>query len=214
MLFFQLLISFSLIYFPLIKSSNLLAKSKISNVAFEKDLKDAAFDNKDIEISFKSLSYHEIIKYYEFQIENYAKQLVKHKIAKNLSEGIEFAKKEIGEDVSKFYKEDNQHLYSISIENSKIGFIEFYEEASFSPNLAWLDYIYIDEPYRNNGYAKKALNKMEEELKSLGIKKVGLNVFNENKTALNLYKNLGYSISKSYENEAGEIRNVLMEKKL
>lgn len=214
MLVFQLLLSFSLVYFPVINSSNFLVNPIITNVANKKDVNNASFDNKDIEISFKPLNYEEIKIYYEFQIENYAKQLLKHKIAKDLFEAIELAKNEIGEDVSRFQKSEKQHLYSICIDHGKIGYIEFYEEASFFPDIAWVDNIYIDEPYRNQGYAKKALLKMEEKLKSLGINKVGLNVFNDNNVALDLYKNLDYIISESYENDSGEIRNVKMEKKL
>ncbi|MFA6410158.1 MAG: GNAT family N-acetyltransferase [Candidatus Buchananbacteria bacterium] len=50
----------------------------------------------------------------------------------------------------------------------------------------------IDKPYQGKGYGKKTLEFVSQETKKLGIKKLRLEVFLENKRAINLYKKAGF----------------------
>ena len=55
--------------------------------------------------------------------------------------------------------------------------------------------IRIDEKYRGKGYGKRTLNKLEEFLREMGARYIGLNVWADNKIAFELYKKMGYTIS-------------------
>lgn len=65
--------------------------------------------------------------------------------------------------------------------------------------------IVIDKPFQGKGYGRQAMKLIEKEAKRLGIKKLMLEVFSQNKRAVNLYKKVGYK-------ETGKM--IAMEKKL
>lgn len=53
-------------------------------------------------------------------------------------------------------------------------------------------HILINEESRKKGYATYVLQELEEDMKSLGITSMGLNVFGTNPNARKLYEKLGY----------------------
>jgi len=52
--------------------------------------------------------------------------------------------------------------------------------------------IEIDADYRRQGFATQALNDADEFARSLGMKSIGLHVFQQNRAAQILYTSLGY----------------------
>ena len=52
--------------------------------------------------------------------------------------------------------------------------------------------IEIDEPHRGKGYGRRALERLEEFVKPLGVTRIGLNVFADNDVAIGLYQKQGY----------------------
>ncbi len=57
---------------------------------------------------------------------------------------------------------------------------------------AFIFAIDIDEPQRGKGYGTQTLAALEAELKALGVRRIGLNVFNDNVVAKHLYERQGY----------------------
>ncbi|MBA3945586.1 MAG: GNAT family N-acetyltransferase [Herpetosiphonaceae bacterium] len=55
----------------------------------------------------------------------------------------------------------------------------------------------IDEAQRGKGYGKQTLDALEAELKSLGVTRIGLNVFSDNVVATHLYQKQGYRTTNS-----------------
>ena len=56
----------------------------------------------------------------------------------------------------------------------------------------WIEWIWVDPQHRRKGYATQALHRLEEEARSLGADRLGLNVWMDNPGAIALYSGLGY----------------------
>jgi len=165
-------------------------------------------------INFIPVNGREKNKFCENFVPFYARMMLENEIFYNYDKAYENSK----EQMDKFFLDeklqDKQRLYNIYTDDTKIGFIWFSEKALHDHKIAWLCWITIDEEYRNKGYAKEAILKIENELKQLGIKKVGLNVYKKNEQAFKLYKKLGYEIKQMRKNHLDEIVNYIMEKNI
>ncbi|NGX63378.1 MAG: putative N-acetyltransferase YycN [Candidatus Anoxychlamydiales bacterium] len=165
-------------------------------------------------ISLISISEMAKNKFYEDFVPFYAHMMVENETFDNYDKAYKNSK----EQMDKFFFDeklsDQQHLYDIYTDDTKIGFIWFSQKAMHDPNIAWLCWLTIDEEYRNKGYAKETILKVENELKQLGIKKVGLNVYKKNEQAFKLYKKLGYEIKLMRKNHSNKIVNYIMEKNI
>ncbi len=60
---------------------------------------------------------------------------------------------------------------------------------------AFIFSIDIDEAQRGKGYGKQTLDALETELKPMGVKRIGLNVFSDNVVANRLYQKQGYRVT-------------------
>lgn len=56
----------------------------------------------------------------------------------------------------------------------------------------WVDWIWIDPPFRRRGHASNVLRHFEEMAAKLGADRIGLHVLSDNESALALYAKLGY----------------------
>ena len=61
--------------------------------------------------------------------------------------------------------------------------------------------VFVKEKYRRNGYAKLLFNKIEELAKSLSYKRLEMIAWTKASSALQLYKYLGFTISKPKNSE-------------
>ncbi len=94
------------------------------------------------------------------------------------------------------------NIYILTIGNKKIGWfsikkLDNLKEGEFG--------MMIDRPYQNKGYGQQTMELIEKEAKKLGIKKMKLQVFENNKPAIKIYKKLKYKETH---------RLIAMEKKL
>ena len=64
-----------------------------------------------------------------------------------------------------------------------------------------IDGLYVDINFRGNGIAKKLINEAIKKIYLLGDYKIFINVLKENKTAVNLYKNMGFIIEEENKNK-------------
>jgi len=87
---------------------------------------------------------------------------------------------------------DGQYLFHIINETDAIiGMIWF----GIRPNNEGFIYDFsINEAFRSQGFGTKAMELVETEAKSHGIKKLDLHVFGHNFAAISLYKKMGYEI--------------------
>ena len=63
------------------------------------------------------------------------------------------------------------------------------------PAMAWVNYVQLDEEFRDRGYGRQAMLLAEEEAAARGMTSVGLNVLGNNKVARGLYDSLGYQVT-------------------
>lgn len=89
-----------------------------------------------------------------------------------------------------------QHLYTISDESTgdKVGVIWF-EEAGFAVDTAWLLQLVIWESYRRRGYGEAAMRLLEDQVRQVGLRRIGLHVFGHNAAAQALYRKVGYEVT-------------------
>lgn len=86
---------------------------------------------------------------------------------------------------------DQHRLYAITADDDPVGTLWF----SLRNGRAFLDDITVAEVHRGHGYGRRALELMDIELRSIGVKLVQLNVYAHNPRARALYEELGYEVT-------------------
>jgi ribosomal-protein-alanine N-acetyltransferase len=103
----------------------------------------------------------------------------------------------------------SRHLEELFLNGKRIGFIEYDHVVD---EFQILD-VLIDHAYRRKGHAEKAFVDLEKKAKDLQIKKMILEVREDNDAAIKLYEKLNFERSglrkKYYENK---IDAILMQK--
>lgn len=97
--------------------------------------------------------------------------------------------------VSDFIKNENLGvLYLIEYNNKSIGYVALTFGYSFGNygRDAIIDELFVEENHRNKGIGTVTLNLIEEEAKTIGLKKLYLEVEKYNKAAYELYDRMGY----------------------
>lgn len=90
----------------------------------------------------------------------------------------------------------DQHIFSIKEDGKNwIGTIWFGVRGAEDNRKAFIFDIVLEVDTRGKGYGKKAMLLIEDELKKLNLKHIGLHVFGHNSVARNLYEKLGYGIT-------------------
>jgi ribosomal protein S18 acetylase RimI-like enzyme len=74
-----------------------------------------------------------------------------------------------------------------------VGIIWYMVRSGAGSQGAYICDIRIDEAFRRQGYARRALLHLEDELVRQGVSRVGLHVFSHNAGARSLYESLGYA---------------------
>jgi len=92
--------------------------------------------------------------------------------------------------VNKNYDEPSNKIKVICINEQIIGFIDY----SILYERAELNYIYIIDQYKKQGFASKLMTYMLSDLKDNSVLNITLEVNVNNLNALNLYKKFGFSI--------------------
>lgn len=61
--------------------------------------------------------------------------------------------------------------------------------------MAFVFALDIHQEYRRQGYARSAMQALEDVVKALGLHSIGLHVFGDNTGAIRLYEGLGYQVT-------------------
>jgi ribosomal protein S18 acetylase RimI-like enzyme len=86
----------------------------------------------------------------------------------------------------------DQYIYSLKENQELLGFLWFCERGAVDNRKAYILDIIVEENQRGKGYGKKAMLLLEEKVKTLGLKHIGLHVFGHNHRAHEMYEKLGY----------------------
>ena len=89
----------------------------------------------------------------------------------------------------------NHFLYSIEINQKPIGRIWFTSDPKTHGGAGFINDLFIEEEFRGQGLATRALHLLEEEASRLGLSRLSLHVFGFNESAIDLYKKLGYKVT-------------------
>ena len=104
-------------------------------------------------------------------------------------------KKKTKEELKEFFLENvdkGLKVLGLFKEDKLIGFLS-YEIKEMATKYMWVDEFIITESERRKGYGTLLMNKAKEIAEKEKVKRIALNVFDFNKGAMKLYKNLGYS---------------------
>lgn len=87
----------------------------------------------------------------------------------------------------------DHHLFTIKGESDEtIGYLWFLVRGAENNRKAFIADIIVEEEFRGQGLGRKAMKLLEDEVRKLGLKEIGLHVFGFNETAIALYSSLGY----------------------
>ncbi len=85
----------------------------------------------------------------------------------------------------------DNHFWTIARAGASIGFL--WVRVDPPAQHAFLFEIAIYPEHQRQGYGSRALELLEEELRRMGVSRIGLNVFADNHVAIGLYQKHGYT---------------------
>jgi len=88
----------------------------------------------------------------------------------------------------------------IQLDDKQVGYavLTFGYSLEFHGRDAFIDELYISEPYRKQGIGKKTISHLESICRSLGIDALHLEVERENTNAQAVYRNVGFKDHSRY----------------
>ena len=92
------------------------------------------------------------------------------------------------EDLADWIKEDHE-LYDILGDGTPVGFVHLNWRGA---TVCWIEDIFVEDSFRRQGIASKAIGLVEEELQKRGVEGICMDVVPDNISALRLYHRLGY----------------------
>ncbi len=91
-----------------------------------------------------------------------------------------------------YHSKDNFLYTLIDHSESNVGYLWYCVRGSSNIKKAFIADIMIREQFRGHGYGKQAMMLLEDDVKSKGLKHIGLHVFGFNDVAIHLYNSMGY----------------------
>ena len=108
-------------------------------------------------------------------------------------ESAELSRKEHEKLLPEGLESKGNHLFSILSDSGEpVGTLWFAESAKFGLPIAYVYNIVVAPDRRRQGHARRALQALEVEVKTIGLHGVALHVFGSNHAARELYAKLGY----------------------
>ncbi len=108
-------------------------------------------------------------------------------------EAQEISEKSFNDLLPKGLETPNNFLFTLKSDSAQnLGFLWFAVKGPKGNQKAFIYDFVIEEQFRNKGFGRRALELLDLEAKKLGLKEIGLHVFEFNKTAIHLYESQGY----------------------
>lgn len=112
-----------------------------------------------------------------------------------------------------YEKDKNKKFFTILVDKVPIGFMGF-SKISRSDGTADLHIAIGEDAYRGKGFGKKSLQLLiDYGFNKLGLQKINLGVFSENKIAIKCYKSFGFKVEGVLKREAffnGKYHNLIL----
>lgn len=89
------------------------------------------------------------------------------------------------------------HLYTIQDAETKqaVGVLWMKTDLDSSRGSGFIFDLEIHEPFQREGYARQAMQELENLARGMGLRQLGLHVFAHNDGARALYEDLGYTVA-------------------
>lgn len=135
----------------------------------------------------------EYLAWYEHALTEYAAE---HAATGGMSseEALARSRREFKDLLPEGVHSSGQHLYSVydPEEPRSVGMIWFAERGGPPATQAYIYDVEIWEEFRGRGYGRGVMLAVENEVRALGLRRIGLHVFGHNTTAIRLYETTGY----------------------
>jgi ribosomal protein S18 acetylase RimI-like enzyme len=148
---------------------------------------------KQSAIELRKMTRKDFSKYSKPQLENYAQA-----IAKNFKRPVSEVRTEARRQVKRILKNGlstpGHFLFNVveRTTGQTIGHVWFY--VSKDKKGAFLYDIVVHKPFRGKGYGRRTLRMVETKLRQMGVNRLGLHVFNDNRIAISLYRSEGFRV--------------------
>jgi ribosomal protein S18 acetylase RimI-like enzyme len=143
-------------------------------------------------IKFKNMTPEE---FDHFAIESKSRYIDEKMKANNLTqdEANKIADADFARILPDGYQSKDNFLYNLmDQENNNVGYLWYCIRGSTNNKKAFIADIMIREKFRGKGYGREAMLLLETDVKSRGLKHIGLHVFGFNEVAIKLYQSMGY----------------------
>lgn len=87
----------------------------------------------------------------------------------------------------------NNYLYILVADGTKVGTL--WLQTRNNRTEMFICDIRIYDEFQGKGYGKQSMDALEDTVKSMGINKITLHVFNHNEIAIGLYKRSGFGVT-------------------
>ena len=115
-------------------------------------------------------------------------------VGTSVEEELEEANRWFSEVLAEGLRTPNQR-FRVVVEDDNVARGYLWVDVNEQQQYAWIFSLEIKAEHRGKGYGRQALELLEDELRPLGIKRIGLNVFADNTIARHLYTKVGYQIT-------------------
>ena len=144
-------------------------------------------------IYFQQITTEEYQDWFDYSTTNYANDKVQAK-QWSAEEALERAKKETTNYLADGINTPNHYIYHIVAHDSnvRVGCLWWFLTERCDRRIGFIFDIHIFQQYQRQGFAKSALQHLEEVVLEKQVEALSLHVFAFNTGAYNLYKKLGY----------------------
>ncbi len=89
---------------------------------------------------------------------------------------------------------ENQHIHALvdAATSQRVGMIWFEVREKGGQQEAWIWDFHVWDEFQGRGYGRQALLALDDAVRQLGLRRIGLHVFADNQAARHLYDTSGY----------------------
>ena len=95
-----------------------------------------------------------------------------------------------------YVNDEDKILLGYLVNDSLVGYIYAYETVSNNVKGLFIDGLYVESEYRNQGIAKQLINEVVLEAEKREVKFIDIKVMNNNEIAKKLYNSLDFNVFK------------------
>ena len=161
-------------------------------------------------MNFKPLEKKALLDFIYDTISVYTDALLRYQEYTDPQKARQAAKQEALELIPNFVVPDNHVIYAIELKGVRVGSLWYIiKQGKLGHAHAFLNYMHIETPYRQRGFATEAMKLYEAEIKTrFHCHSTDLYVFKDNVAAVTLYQKCGY-LADRIEKDSGYRQRML-----